>query len=63
MGMWRCQVCGSDNRENDDYETFVRIICRDCGAIHDYDLREVTKVNEDGAESDFDWRKEGFRDE
>ena len=56
MGMWTCQVCGSDNREKDDYETWVQIICEDCGAIHVYHLDKVTKISEKGEESSFDWR-------
>ena len=60
--MWRCQVCGSDNREKDDYETFVRIVCRDCGAIHDYELREVVKIDGDGGEMPFDWHHKAVKE-
>jgi hypothetical protein len=63
MGMWRCQVCVSDNQEKDDYETWVQIKCLDCSAIHIYDLEKVIKVEEDGTEHGFDWRTEGFSDE
>ena len=57
MGMWKCQICGSNNREKDDYETWVQIICDDCGAFHTYYLSDVIKVSEDGKESNFNWRK------